>query len=626
MCGIVGILHCNGSEQVSGDVIHKMCEAIAHRGPDDEGVYLSNNIGLGMRRLSIIDLVTGHQPIHNEDKTVWIVLNGEIYNFPELRKELIEKGHTFYTHSDTEVIVHLYEEHGTDCFSRLNGMFTIAIWDAGRKQLVLGRDRVGKKPLYYTFDGEKLIFASELKSMLFVPDFQRKVNLKAVDCYLTFGCVPGEFSIFENVCKLPAGHILVYKNQTIDISSYWNLDFGKVNEDKGERFYIETLRELFFDSVKRRLISDVPLGAFLSGGVDSSAIVAAMAQLGVKDIKTFTIGFEERDYSELPYAREVADFLGTDHYELIVHPEMTKLLPELVWFFDEPFADSSVVPTYYVSKLARSEVTVILSGDGGDELFAGYTRYIDLPLAKAIQAVPEALRLNVIHKLAACLPSGFKGANLIKSASGNAFDYYASKINYFDIEKKSLLYSEEFRQEVNNCNMPLDWLRTYFNEFDGVSNTSRRQYADIKMYLPDTILTKVDRASMAVSLETRAPLLDYRIVEFAGTIPDRYKMPNGRTKNILKEMARGMLPQNIIDRKKKGFAIPKDAWFRSQLKEFAADILLSSTAKERGYFNLSYVETLLKEHNNGQHDFSDQIWALLCLELWHLKYMNKKAG
>ena len=621
MCGIVGILHKDESKPVSGDVIHKMCEAIVHRGPDDEGVYLGVGVGLGIRRLSIIDLKTGHQPIHNEDETVWVVCNGEIYNFLELKKELIEKGHTFYTRSDTEVIVHLYEEYGIDCFKYLNGMFGVAIWDVSRKQLVLGRDRVGKKPLYYSFDEKGLVFASELKSMLFVPNFQRKVNLQAIDYYLSFGCVPGELSIFEGVKKLPAGHLLVYRNQKIDVSCYWNLEFGNSVEDKGETYYIETLRKLFLDSVKKRLISDVPLGAFLSGGVDSSTVVAAMVQLGVKDIKTFTIGFEEEDYSELPYAREVADLLGTNHYELIVNPEMTQLLPELVWFFDEPFADSSAVPTYYVSKLARSEVTVILSGDGGDELFAGYTRYIDHPFAKAIRTMPKALRLNVIHKLASCMPAKLKGVKFIRSASGDVFDFYASKINYFDIEKKSHLYSEEFRQEVNNCNMPLDWLRTYFNEFDGVSNTSRRQYADIKMYLPDTILTKVDRASMAVSLETRAPLLDYRIVEFAGTIPDHYKMPNGRTKNILKEMARGMLPQNIIDRKKKGFAIPKESWFRGQLKEFAADILLSDTAKNRGYFNMSYIESLLQRHNNVENDFSDQIWALVCLELWQRQFL-----
>ncbi len=623
MCGIVGILNCHDSQQVSGDVIHNMCEAIVHRGPDDEGVYISGRVGLGMRRLSIIDLTTGHQPIHNEDETIWVVFNGEIYNFPELREALINKGHTFYTHSDTEVIVHLYEDYGTNCFRYLNGMFGIAIWDVNKEQLVLGRDRVGKKPLYYAFDGKRLIFVSELKSMLFVTDFQRKVNMQAMDYYLSFGCVPGEMSIFEGVKKLLPGHLLVYKNRKIDVSSYWHLDFGNSIEDKGEEFYVETLRELFLDSVKKRLISDVPLGAFLSGGVDSSAVVAAMVQLGVKDIKTFTIGFEEENYSELPYAREVSDCLGTNHFELVVHPEMTKLLPELVWFFDEPFADSSAIPTYYVSKLARSEVKVVLSGDGGDELFAGYTRYIDPHLAKAIQSIPEVIRLNLINKFAAYLPSSLKGAKLLKSATGNAFDYYASKITYFNSENKDLLYSNEFNNMVNGYMNPLHWLGEYFNEFDMVSDTSRRQYTDIKMYLPDTILTKVDRASMAVSLEARTPILDHRIVEFAGTIPDRYKMPNGRTKHILKEMVKGVLPKKIIERKKKGFAIPTDIWFRGKLRDFAADILLSSKAKERGYFDMCYIERLLKQHWSGRYDFSDQIWALVCLELWHLKFMGR---
>jgi asparagine synthase (glutamine-hydrolysing) len=576
-----------------------------------------------MRRLSIIDLTTGHQPIHNENETVWVVCNGEIYNFLELRKELIEKGHIFYTNSDTEVIAHLYEDHGIDCFKHLNGMFGIAIWDVNRRQLILGRDRVGKKPLYYAFDGKRLVFSSELKCLLYVPDFQRKVNMSAMDYYLSFGYVPGELSIFEGVHKLPAGHILIYKAQKIDILPYWHLEFGNCAEDKGEEYYVETLRELFLDSVKKRLISDVPLGAFLSGGLDSSSIVAAMVQLGVNDIKTFTIGFEEEGYSELPYARDVADLLGTNHFELIVNPEMTQILPELVWFFDEP---SSAIPTYYVSRFARSEVKVILSGDGGDELFAGYTRYIDHPFAKAIRTMPKALRLNVIHKLASCMPSKLKGVKFIRSASGNAFDFYASKINYFNPEEKLLLYSKDFKHRLNGSSKPLDWLRNYFTEIDKISDISRRQYTDIKTYLPDTILTKVDRASMAVSLETRAPLLDYRIVEFAGTIPDRYKMPNGRTKNVLKEMARDMLPQNIIDRKKKGFAIPKDIWFRGQLKDFANDILLSSDAKERGYFNIAYIKTLLEQHQEGGCDFSDQIWALLCLELWHLKYMDKKVS
>ena len=623
MCGIVGIIYNDVAKKVSGNVIQDMCKAIAHRGPDDEGFYITGRVGLGMRRLSIIDVVTGHQPIHNEDNSIWVLSNGEIYNFPELRKDLIEKGHTFYTHSDTEVIVHLYEDHGKDCFNYLNGMFGTAIWDAKQEQLILARDRVGKKPLYYSFDEKRLVFASELKSMLFVPGFQKKVNLQAVDYYLSFGCVPGELSIFERVKKLPAGHLLVYKNQKVDVLPYWHPEFGNSAEDRGEEYYIETLRELFLDSVKKRLISDVPLGAFLSGGVDSSTIVAAMVKLGVKDIKTFTIGFEDDGYSELPYAKEVAGFLGTNHMELIVSPEMTQLLPELVWYFDEPFADSSAVPTYYVSKLARSEVTVILSGDGGDELFAGYTRYVDPPLAKAIQAIPKQLRLNVVHKLASCMPSGLKGVKLIRSASGDAFEFYAGKINYFDSAKKALLYSDEFKHEVNGYRNPFQWLKDYFYEFDKISDISRRQYTDIKMYLTDTILTKVDRASMAVSLEARAPLLDYRIVEFAGTIPDRYKMPNGRTKNILKEMARGMLPQNIIDRKKKGFAIPKDVWFRGQLKDFANDILLSSDAKARGYFKTKYIEWLLRQHWTNTYDYSDQIWALLCFELWHLKFKGE---
>jgi asparagine synthase (glutamine-hydrolysing) len=577
-----------------------------------------------MRRLSIIDLTTGRQPIHNEDETIWVVFNGEIYNYPELRDSLVRKGHTFYTQSDTEVIVHLYEEGGVDCFERLNGMFAIAIWDARRDQLVLSRDRVGKKPLYYAYDGRRLLFASELKALLCVPGFQGQVSLEAMDFYLSFGCVSGELSIFQGVQKLPAGHTLVAKVDGIHQQSYWHLDFGNSCADEGEAYYLEALRDLVFDAVRIRLISDVPLGAFLSGGVDSSTIVAVMSKLGVRDLKTFSIGFEEEGYSELAFAREVAEFLGTQHCELIVQPDMAKLLPELVWYFDEPFADSSAIPTYYVSQLARSEVTVVLSGDGGDELFAGYTRYVDPPLAKMLQAVPEVMRRHVIHGIARQLPTGVRGKRWLLHTSGDACEYYASKVSIFDPERKALLYTRDLQESVGK-QQPIAWLRNYFDALEGATPTTRRQYTDIKTYLPDVILTKVDRASMAVSLEARAPLLDYRIAEFAGRLPDRYKIRHGRTKYLLKELARSLLPESIVNRRKKGFSIPKHVWIRQQLREFCTDILLSPQAKTRGYFDTSYVEYLLREHGSGHYDFSDQIWALLCLELWHLKFVDRQG-
>jgi asparagine synthase (glutamine-hydrolysing) len=621
MCGIVGLVHYCDHEPVSEEVVRRMCRAIIHRGPDDEGIYLAGRVGLGMRRLSIIDLTTGQQPIHNEDKTIWVVFNGEIYNYPELRDHLVRKGHTFYTQSDTEVIVHLYEETGVDCFQQLNGMFAIAIWDAHRNQLVLGRDRLGKKPLYYSYDGSRLLFASELKSMLCVPGFQRQVSLEALDFYLSFGCVPGDLGIFQGVQKLPAGHTLVAKAGGIHQQPYWHLAFGNSTADAGETFYLQALRELVFDAVKRRLISDVPLGAFLSGGVDSSTVVAVMAKLGVKDLKTFSIGFEEEGYSELSYAREVAEFLGTKHYELIVQPDMVKLLPELVWYYDEPFADSSAIPTYYVSQLARSEVTVVLSGDGGDELFGGYTRYLDPLLARMLQAVPETVRLHMINRVASHLPRGVRGRRWLTHTSSDACAYYASKLSIFDSERKTLLYARDMPETMSG-QQPLAWLRTYFGALESATLTTRRQYTDIKTYLPDTILTKVDRASMAVSLEARAPLLDYRIAEFAGKLPDHYKIRNGQTKYLLKALARSLLPESIVNRRKKGFSIPKHVWLQGQLREFCADILLSSRAKSRGYFNTSYVEHMLREQRDGRYDFSDQIWALLCLELWHLRFVD----
>ncbi|GIX49575.1 MAG: asparagine synthetase B [Candidatus Tectimicrobiota bacterium] len=622
MCGIVGIKYDAPAQPVCEDVIHQMCQAILHRGPDDEGLYVDGAVGLGMRRLSIIDLSTGRQPIHNEDRSLWVVFNGEIYNYRELRADLQARGHRFYTQSDTEVIVHLYEELGSECFTRLNGMFAIALWDSRRRQLVLARDRVGKKPLYYAHDGRRWLFASELKALLRVPGFAPAVNLHALDYFLTLGCVPGDLCIFQGVHKLPAGHVLLVTAQGARRFPYWEVSFAVPPVDAGEAAYLETLRTLLFDAVRLRLISDVPLGAFLSGGIDSSTVVAVMAHLGMGEVKTFSIGFDEAGYSELPYAREVATFLGTQHYELTVKPDMAKLLPELVWYFDEPFADSSAVPTYYVSQLARRYVTVVLSGDGGDELFAGYTRYFDPLPARLLQALPAALRVQGLHALARRLPAGMRGRRWLLHTSDRAAAYYATKLMTFDPERKQWLYTPELQAELD-VQAPQRWLETYFDALPAATPTARRQYVDLKTYLTDVILTKVDRASMAVSLEARAPLLDYRLVEFAASLPDRYKVRGGQGKYLLKALARQLLPASIVTRRKKGFSIPKARWLRQELYDFCADILLSARARGRGYFRPSAVEALLQAHRRGSRDFSDQLWALLCLELWHRQFVDR---
>lgn len=619
MCGIAGIFGIQGKPVAQRD-IRAMCDALAHRGPDDEGYYVNGSIGLGMRRLSIIDVQTGRQPILSEDGTVHLVMNGEIYNFVELRQELQARGHTFYTAGDAEVIVHLYEEYGTDCVSRLRGMFAFALWDDRRKQLLLARDRLGIKPLYFgEFDG-RLVFASELKAILQLPFIERDLDWAALGHVFSFLTTPADQSIIAGVRKLEPGHVLVAGPGRVPrISRYWDLafepDYGRSEED-----FVEELRARLQESVRLRMVSDVPLGAFLSGGIDSSAVVATMAQLRSAPVKTFSIGFPEAEYDESRHARQVAAAIGTDHHELILEPDVLDIVEDLAWDLDEPFGDSSAIPTYMVSRLAAEQVTVVLSGDGGDELFAGYDKYLVERRERRYRHIPAMLR-SLLGSIGGRMPEGAKGRNFLRHIALDGADRYLDASTLFDREEKQSLFRPQAAemmlaqgpwQEMTACLAREDhWL-------------SALQYLDLKNYLPQDILTKVDRMSMAHSLEARVPLLDHRLVEFAATIPPGMRLRNGSTKHIFKRAMRGALPDAIIDRRKQGFAVPLGRWFRGGLEGFVRDLLLSETSRARGIFNTAYIEKLLVLHRGGR-SLDLQLWTLISFELWCRRFLDGAA-
>ena len=602
MCGICGKFSFQRHEKVSEDLLDRMCRQIRHRGPDDQGIYVKDCIGLGMRRLSIIDVAGGRQPIHNEDKSVWVVFNGEIYNFQELRDDLERKGHFFLTNSDTEVIVHAYEAYGLDCLKKFRGMFAIALWDETRQRLVLARDRVGKKPLYYTVADGALLFGSEIKSLLQDSSVARRVDLRALDLYLTFQYVPTPLTMFQGIHKLPPASVLLCEDGTVKVERYWELDDTWDGSWDVEEC-CERLLSLLKESVRLRMISDVPLGAFLSGGMDSSGVVAFMAEQSRFPVKTFSIGFEEEEFSELKYARIVAQRFGTDHHELIVKPNITDLIPKLAWHFDEPFGDSSAIPTYYLSEMTRRSVTVALSGDGGDELFAGYTKYPLFERMVTTHPIVSSLQRALNKPLSMidpCMfPDGSVAGRLIRSLtvrtmSPEARNFYW--LSYYDEHFKRRLYSAEIRNLVS----PKDAEMVYAEQLNASRQgdpISRILMADFLKYLPDDLLVKVDIASMANSLEVRCPLLDHHVVEFAAKIPWSYKVKGGETKWILKKAFAKVLPPEIVNRNKQGFAIPLDRWFRTALKGYAYETLLSGNGcGVKRYFATDFVERLLSSH------------------------------
>ena len=580
-----------------------------------------------MRRLATIDLQTGKQPIHNEDGTVWVVLNGEIYNYPEIRREMEAKGHQFYTQSDTEAIVHAYEEYGIDVPKHLRGMFAFALWDAREERLLLARDRVGKKPLLYSLVGGKLIFASEFQALLRHPDVSREINFEALNSYLSFMCVPAPQTAFTAIQKLEPGHVLVWQNGAVETNRYWSLDFSRkiaLSEEEAAERTVTLLR----DAVRVRLMSDVPLGAFLSGGIDSSAIVALMTELSTERVKTFSIGFEEQDFSEIEHARQIAQRLGTEHHEFVVKPDALEVLPSLVRHYGEPYADSSALPTYYLSKMTREHVTVALSGDGGDECFAGYERYAAMRIAEGYNHLPRVLKERVLEPAIAGLPAASatrspygRVRRLLGVMGQERTERYLSLICGFSEEMKAELYTREFRGRTAAAS-PLAYMQPSFKGNGELDIVDRLMMADTSNYLPNDLLVKVDIASMAVSLEARAPFLDQNVMEFAAILPARYKLRGLTTKFILKRALRGLLPDETLIRRKMGFGVPISHWFRGELKGFLSDTILSDKALGRGYFIPDVVSQLVDQHANGRRDYAPQLWTLLMLELWHREFID----
>jgi asparagine synthase (glutamine-hydrolysing) len=630
MCGIAGFISNSNGESVGRRevLLDKMCASIQYRGPDEQGTIVKDRAALGMRRLSIIDVKTGQQPIYTEDGNLAIVFNGEIYDYLEVRKELQARGHRFTTNSDTEVIVHAYEEFGPACLDRLRGMFAFAIWDFRNEKLFLARDRVGKKPLFYSLTpGGKFVFGSEVKTLLLHADIDRAIDLGALDAYLTFGYVPEEFCIFTNIHKLPPGHFLMFENGRIRTEKYWDFDYARTVPIKSEDEYAEALREKIADAVRVRMISEVPLGAFLSGGVDSATVVAMMSKHSPTPVKTFSIGFNEDSFDELKYARIAAKQFGTDHHEFIVTPDLVDMVEELVMHFDEPFADSSALPTFMVSKMARDFVTVALSGDGGDEVFAGYTRYVTDTRRSGFAHLPRVFRSGVLRPISEGLPHGALGKNYLYNISLDPIERYIDSISVFNGARKRALYSKQFLGSMNGSfGAGEERYKAFTNDVQSGASIDKLLYLDSKTYLPGDILTKVDRMSMANSLEVRAPLLDHKLIEFVLGVPSALKMKGVETKYILKKAMEGSVPAEILHRDKQGFGVPINTWINDQLRDRIYSDLSDQRTVGRGYFERPYIQTLLNEHSSLRRDHSHAIWSLWMLELWHRRYVDGPNG
>lgn len=621
MCGISGILNLDG-RSVDSALLRRMNDTLEHRGPDGSGLFVEGAIGLGHRRLSIIDLHTGDQPMATPEGDVQVVFNGEIYNFLQLKAELEQRGHVFRTRSDTETLLHGYREWGEHFVEHLRGMFAIALWDKRRRKLLLVRDRLGKKPLYYHFDGRRLVFGSEMKALLADASIPRDLDLQALDAYLSFGYVPSPLSIFQGIRKLPPAHLAVCEGQRLEIRPYWDLDMTHSGEAIDEARAVEELREVFDEAVRLRMISDVPLGAFLSGGVDSSAVVAAMAGMTDQPVRTAAIGFAEKRFNELEYARVVARRYHTDHSEFVVEPDALGILDQLVWHFDEPFADSSAIPTWYVSQMARRKVTVALSGDGGDETFAGYVqRYAMNRFENAWRCrLPSVLRRGVLGPLAKayprvdCLPRPLRLKSFLTNLSLPVEQAYFRDMSfYFKPEAKARLLRPEVRAAMQRAETVLGG---HFARNGNPDVTSRVQYVDIKTYLPEDILVKVDRMSMAHSLEVRAPILDHKVMEYAARLPSQLKLRGHEGKYIFKKMNEARLPEEILYRKKQGFCVPLAAWLRGGLKDKAQEALFGREADLGEFFDMNYVQGLWKSHQGGREDNATPLWGLVMLGLW----------
>jgi asparagine synthase (glutamine-hydrolysing) len=651
MCGIAGAAWTDAAAPLDVAVLGRMTTAIAHRGPDDAGYYHSAvapdraardvhelsgppdlpgpGAAVGHRRLSIIDLAGGHQPLSNEDGSIWITFNGEIYNYRELQAPLERQGHRFRTSSDTETIIHLYEQYGTDCVAHLRGMFAFALWDNNRRQLFLARDRLGKKPLVYRLESDRLLFGSELKALLAVPGLPRELNSVALNDYLTYQYVPHPQSILKGFNKLPPAHWGLYRNGEWQVQRYWAPAFtplpAPVLSESAAR---ETLRKTLTEAVRLRMRSDVPLGAFLSGGVDSTIIAGLMQQLSDRPVKTFSIGFPVKAFDERSFARLAAEKLKTEHHEQVVEPSALAILPKLITQYDEPFADSSAIPTMYLSEMTRRHVTVALSGDGGDELFAGYERYRAVNLAQRFDSLPRLLQKVISSPIWQNIPASTRQKSrrrrlkrLLSALSYPPERRYLKWISIFDDARLPGLWSDEFRQQLGSADAA-DFLLAAYGECPTRDFTTRTTCADVLTYLPCDILTKVDIASMTYGLEVRCPLLDHEVADLAAAMPISWKMRHGKGKQILIETFADLLPPAIQERKKMGFGVPLDHWFRGELAPLLKEVLLDPKSLNRGLFRPQAVEQLVTEHISSRWDHSYRLWALLVFELWQQRYLD----
>jgi asparagine synthase (glutamine-hydrolysing) len=626
MCGIVGKLVAPGRGSLEREVLERMCAALEHRGPDSRGLFLEGNVGLGIQRLRVVDLVTGDQPIFNEDGSVVVVLNGEIYNFQELRERLRGQGHRFATDGDTEVIVHLYEEHGVRCVRHLHGMFAFALWDKRRRRLLVARDRIGKKPLFYAIDQGGVCFSSELRSLLEDCDTKRVVDPRAIDYYLSYGYVPAPLSIFKDVQKLPPAHTLVFEHGEATVARYWRLDFSRKLRVSDPRELHEPIREHLRRATRRRMIADVPVGAFLSGGIDSSAVVAAMAEASSSPVKTFSIGFESEAFDELRHAQRISEEFGTEHHEFVVRPDAIEMVPRIVRQYGEPFADASAIPSFYLSELTRSKVTVALNGDGGDESFGGYTRYVANRLGARLDRLPLGLR----RALAAS--AGRLGGGQLESVSNKARRLmeglplgpaarYERYLSWLDQTRRTELYGDELAEAVSaspGAGLMLDTWR----EASGDDVIDVMLEVDSSTHLPGNLIPKIDIATMAYALEARSPLLDHQLMEFAASIPAALKVRGSEKKWIFRQAMRGWIPDQILDRPKRGFTVPIGEWFRNDLHDLVRDVLLDPGTLDRGYFRPHAVRSMLERQMAGDDAETKPLWALFMFELWHREFVD----
>ena len=629
MCGITGWINLTPHLTEHNEaVLHAMCETIVHRGPDSEGIWMDDTVALGMRRLSIIDLATGDQPVFGCDPAVVAMQNGELYNYRELRSGLEKNGHKFVTHTDTEIIPHLYEEHGEAFVEQLNGMFAIALWDSRKKKLILARDRFGEKPLYYgVFDG-KLLYASEVKALLAHPGVARELDHDGLREYLSFDYVPAPRSIYKGISKLPAGHILVVENGEVRTRRYWNLSWNKNGNKPSVSHAAKELRELLSDAVRMRLVSDVPLGILLSGGVDSSAIAALAVEHAADKVKTFSIGFEEDSFDESKYARQVAHHLGTEHYEATLSVETAAdLISEIGGWLDEPLSDGSLIPTFMLSRFVRHHVTVALGGDGGDELFAGYPTYYGHRVAQQYSRVPAFVRNGLIAPAVNRLPVStrnlsfeYRAKRFVRASEWDIVRRHHSWFGSFSLDEQEQLLTTDLRSETSG-DIYTD-ARQMLTLCDATDDVERMQFLDINFYMAEDILTKVDRAAMAVSLETRAPFLDPSVAQFAASLPVNYRLRGSQGKYILKKALEPLLPANILHRKKKGFGIPIADWLKGRLNPLMHDLLAEERLRKQGLFEPKFVSTLIREHETGVASHHKQLWTLLVFQLWYDKFLK----